>query len=297
MGSGGGGSTNTIQSADPWVGAQPYLTDIYERSKTAADSTPTTAYGGNFVTQPHQLQRDVATQLNTQASGYDNFGNSVIKLGNDMAEGRYINNNPHLQSAINATIRPTIERTRDVVLPGIGSAAQTAGAYGGSRQAFLESQTLSDVNKQVADTAAQMWNQNYQHERQLQMMAPSLLQAGHQLNMTPIEMRARAGDLLYSFDDAATQNNLAKFEDDINRHWRQVNPYVAAMAGIGMPGGQSTSTTNGARISAAQAGLTGAVGGAAMGGMAAGAAYGSGAGPYGALIGAALGAGMGLLSR
>ena len=33
MSKGGGGGTNTVQKADPWVGQQPYLTDIYGESQ------------------------------------------------------------------------------------------------------------------------------------------------------------------------------------------------------------------------------------------------------------------------
>jgi hypothetical protein len=45
----GGSSTNTVQKADPWSGAQPYLTDIFARAKGIQESGGPQFFPGSTV--------------------------------------------------------------------------------------------------------------------------------------------------------------------------------------------------------------------------------------------------------
>jgi hypothetical protein len=285
-GGGGGGQTTQVQKADPWAGAQPYLSDAYSMAQTAAHSTPTTAYTGNFVNPSNQTQQQ-ALGMAQNAVGTLSGGQGVLDVANQSLSGQMLTANPYVQQAIDATIRPTLENARDFMLPGIGTAAGEAGAFGGTRQAFLQAQTVQDVNQQVANTAAQMWNQNYQNERNIQtQVAPQMLQIGNVLQMAPAQAMLEVGNQQYALDDLVRQNQQMQFEDEINRYWRAVNPYIAALSGLGMPGGSSSVTATGAGTNSNAAIASGAVGGAAAGVPLAGATYGLSI-PIGALVGAA----------
>jgi hypothetical protein len=287
--SGGGGSgsqTTQTQKADPWEGAQPFLRDAYSRAGQAANNTSTAAYGGNFVNPANSTQQQ-AVGMARDAAGTLSNGQGVLDVANQSLRGDMLNNNPYLQQAIDATIRPTVQNATDMMLPAVGVGAGSAGAYGGTRQAFLEGMVMRDTNQQVADTAARMWNDNYGRERQIQtQVAPQLLQVGNQLQMAPAQAMYDVGQQQYALDDLTRQNSLMQFEDEINRHWRAVNPYIAALSGLGMPGGQSVTTGQGQGVNRNAAMASGAVAGAAAGAPLAGATYGLSI-PIGAVIGGA----------
>lgn len=283
-GSSGGGQTSQTQKADPWEGAQPYLKEAYSQAQTAAGRTSTDPYGGNFVNPANATQRSAVDMARTAAGGLST-GDGVARVANEALSGAMLSGNPHLQGAIDATIRPTVERARDQLLPALSSAAQEQGAFGGSRHALAQRWAAQDVDRQVADTAAQMWNQNYQNERAIQtQVAPQMLQVGNALSMAPSQAMLDVGNQQYQMDDLARQNEMAQFEDSINRHWRAVNPYIAALSGIGMPGGTTVTTGQGGGVNRNAAIASGAVGGAAAGAPLAGATYGLSI-PIGALIG------------
>ena len=284
---GGGGGTNTVQKADPWIGTQPYLTDVYAQAQNANRQTNTAPYGGAFVTGPNNIQGWGVQETLNLSNQFRGAGDSTMKLGQDTAAGKYLNQNEYLLPAIQNAVTPMIEQARDITLPAIGSAAQEAGAYGGSRQALLESYAMRDTNKQVADTASQMMLQNYQNERQLMQNAPAMIQAGMTMNSAPMELLNAAGAQQYNLDNLSTQNALMQFQDQVNAPWRAVMPYTNVLSGVGMPGG--TTTTTAPSGSATQGMLGGAMGGGMLGYMA------GGGNPYWAMGGAALGGGMGAM--
>jgi hypothetical protein len=236
--SGGGGSTNTVQKADPWSGAQPYLTDTYARAQTAANNTSTTPYAGAFVQPGNDLQQQGINQTVGLANKFQGAGDNAITLGKDTTNGAYLNGNNYLRPAIQANVDPIIRQSTEQMLPAIGSEAQKAGAYGGSRQALLEAAAMRDTNKQVADTAAQMLNTNFQNERRLQMAGPDITKTGMQLDSAPADLYGQAGAQQYNFDNLATQNALLSYQDTLNAPWRAVMPYTNILSGVGMPGGQ-----------------------------------------------------------
>ncbi len=285
MGSPGNSSNTTVQKADPWSGTQPYLMDVYGQAQGAAGKTSTDTYGGNFVTPANDTQRSAVDATTGLANSFAGIGDQTIKLGQDQTSGAYLDANKYLLPAIQNQIAPIVRQTYDSVMPAIGSAAQEQGAFGGSRQAVLEGSALRDMYSQVANTASQMFNQNYMQERQLQQNGNAITQAGMTMNTATPELLTNAGNTQYNLDNLTTQQNLAAFQDQINAPWRAVMPYTNVLSGIGMQGGQTSTTP--AQGSATQGALGGAMGGGMLGYM------GSGGNPYWALGGAALGAGAG----
>lgn len=285
-GSSGGGGTTQTQTADPWSGAQGYLRDAYSQAQTAAQRTSTAPYRGSFVNPANDTQRTAVDMARTAAGGLDT-GGAIRDVANASLRGDMLQANPHVQNAIDATIRPTVDRTVQQLLPGVSSAAQEAGAYGGSRHALAQSWIANDATRNAADIAAGLWNQNYQNERNIQtQVAPQMLQMANQMSMAPAQAMLEVGQQQYALDDLTRQQEMASFEDSINRHWRAVNPYIAALSGIGMPGGTTTITGQGGGVNRNAAIAGGAMSGAAAGVPLAGATYGLSI-PIGALIGGA----------
>ena len=287
-GGGGGGKTQQTQTAEPWAGAQPYLLDAYRQASGAAAATPTTPFNGNFANPANDTQRTAVNMGRTAAGGLQT-GQGVADVANASLRGDMLSNNPHLQPAIDGTNRPTVSNATDMMLPAVGITAGQSGAFGGTRQAMLEGMVVRDVNQQVADTAAQMWNDNFARERGIQtQVAPQMLDIANRLNMAPAQAMLEVGNQEYSLDDLTRQDNQLRFEDEINRHWRAINPLIAALGGLGMPGGTTTVNAQGARANPSGAALGGAAAGAAAGVPLAGATYGLSI-PIGALIGGGMG--------
>jgi hypothetical protein len=285
MGGGGTSTNTTTQKADPWAGTQPYLMDVYGKAQTAANSTSTDPFGGNFITPVNSTQQQGVDATKNLAMSFQGIGDGAIKLGQDQTSGKYLDANNYLVPAIQGAVAPVIRNTLETTLPAIGSQAQDQGAYGGSRHAVVEGGAIRDMYSQVAQTAAQMFNQNYMQERQLQQNGQAITQAGMTMNTATPELLGVAGSQQYNLDNLATQQGLAEFQDRINAPWRAVMPYTNILSGVGMPGGQTTTTAP--QGSALAGGLAGGLGGGALGYMA------SGGNPFWTLGGAALGGAAG----
>lgn len=298
MSGGGGGTSTTVQKADPWWGAQPYLQDVYSMSQHAAKNTSTDPYGGNFVTQANDTQKGLVDKLMGLSGSAQANDTSAYNLAKGTASGDYLMN-PALPASLDAQMRPVAEKARDIMLPAISSQAQSQGAYGGSRHALAQRYAFKDTQQAIADSTAKQVADNYGRERQIQTYGtPGLIQAANAQMMLPTQLQGQAGDLAYSIEDLKTQQQLRAFEDELNRYWRRVNPYVAALGGIGTPGGTTNSSTTGAGGSQAAGIAMGAMGGAASGAMAGAALAPASMGtsiPIGALIGALLGGGAGAI--
>lgn len=72
-----------------------------------------------------------------------------------------VQNNPFLQSAIEAAQAPTVEAFQRG-LQTIGSRAQQSGGFGGARHGLLETQLAKDFGRTLADQASALSNQAYQ---------------------------------------------------------------------------------------------------------------------------------------
>lgn len=88
MGASGGGSTQTVQKADPWEGAQPYLKDMFQQSQGLYQS-------GALGNLPFPAQRvaPLTPAEETAAEGLNQFGQTPIYqnimqgLGQTFAQG------------------------------------------------------------------------------------------------------------------------------------------------------------------------------------------------------------------
>lgn len=69
--------------------------------------------------------------------------------------------NPHLQSYMDAAVRPLNQQFSNVIMPGIAGEAITAGGYGGSRQGISEGLASQGLQQQTGDVTARMASEGY----------------------------------------------------------------------------------------------------------------------------------------
>lgn len=142
--------------------------------------------------------------------------------------------NPFLQGALDPTLR-AIREQQEMTLQGLGSQAQAAGAFGGSRQGVLEAQTLGRFDQQMGDVIGTGYAQAFdratnlmgdEQARQLQG-ASALSQAANQLR----QVGFADADVLRTL--GAEERGLAQsgMEADYNEYLRsQAFPYQALQA-------------------------------------------------------------------
>lgn len=124
-----------------------------------------------------------ATQQGTQGA-FDAM--NTLQAAGDPA------NNQYFQSALQSAIRPVTEQFREQVLPGIQSAGNSVGQFGGSRQGIAEGLASRGYMDTIGDISANMGNQAYAQGLQATQAAGGLGQALANMGLTS---SAQAGQL------------------------------------------------------------------------------------------------------
>lgn len=179
MGKGGGGSTTTVQKADPWVGQQPYLKDIFSEAQNLYNSGAMAPdyYAGNTVAPQSQwtqnalqMQADRAmngsTSIDTALAGMDNItsggalaGNTGMNTLNQIA-GTDINAGNQGLTALNqmtSAVNPYSTALLNDAVGGataqIDSGFSGAGRYGSGAHENARADAVADLTNQFYSNA------------------------------------------------------------------------------------------------------------------------------------------------
>lgn len=278
---GGGGQkyqqappTTTTQKSEPWEALQPFLKDALQRAQTAANQTTTTPFQGPQTAAVTDAQR----QANQQRIDFANTGGTAaagqgaIKLAQDTLAGAYLNpeSNPYFKQGLQSTIRPMVENLQQKVLPQLTADAWNAGAYGGDRYNIEQGRRISETERNIADTSAKAYSDMYNQERQRQMQAPAMAQAGTSLSLMPSDIMSAAGAEQRGWSQEGINEEMNKYQQALAAPWQAVNPYAALLQGLpfGQSGTQATTGQPGIWTNQPSTGasmLSGAMGGASMG--------------------------------
>lgn len=245
---GKGGSTKQTVSNTPWSGVQPYMLDVFKKGQTLANQQSPNA----MQTQSYDMTKQLATVG-------DPMNQSANDLNNATLSGAFLSpdSNPYLKQNVNTAL--------DAVQSRVNS--QFSGNNYGS------SANQETLTRNLADTAAQMYGQNYTNERNNQMQA---------MGLTPTLNQNR-----YLDANQLSQAGSAQAEAP----WSNIKNY-ASILGLGSGSGNST-TTNTANSSPLSSMLGGGLIGASLFGQ--GGAL-AGMGGLSGATGGLLGAGAGLIA-
>lgn len=311
--SGGGGSTNTVEKADPWPQQQPYLTYGYGQAKNNYQNLAPQYYPNRtytpFSTQTEQAL-DMAQNRAIQGSPVEQAMQNQVQ---GTLQGDYLNSNPYLDQMYNTAAQRVTETFNDQVMPGINASFGAAGGQGSKIHQELATDAAGELSQTLGQMSANIYGNNYQQERARQMQAAGMAPMAGNLDWQNIgklgtvgsAIEGKAGQVLQ--DDMARwnhyqnlpaqmlQNYNANIQGNVgaattSRMDADSNPWAGALGGAGlgyMVGGGIGSALGAGASTAALTPVTAAMG--TGGGAAAGAAQGSWAGPIGALVGAGLG--------
>ena len=258
--------------------------NAYDQQKAAIDASGNPAakpVGASAATlQAQQMMQQYANQAQGASANLNNAVNYGLTGAMD------VNNNTHLQGAIDAATRAIGRNYTDPngVLANIRSDSINNGSYGGTRQGLGEGIAAGRYATEIGDVANTMasdaYNKGQDTFARTLGLAPGAMQAG----LMPAQALSAVGAQQESYAQMLEDYNAAGRAYDLNKPFASVANYANLINGLQAPGTTATNSVNqGASGGAGQmigGALTGAMGGFAIGGP----------------IGAAVGGGLGVLS-
>lgn len=232
---GGGSTTNTVQQANPWVGQQPYLSQILQQAQglygnKAGYPQP---YPGSTTVAPNPAQVQAQQLATSAATGpqTDIATNAANAANFDLGAVLYPQSNPALQGAIQGAIDPAVRNFQQTIIPGIRSDAQLAGQPGGTRQGIAEGNATEVLNQQILDTAAQMENANYQAGLQAQGRALALAPQTQAAQVTPATTIGAVGGQQSAYEQALLNQAITNWNYQQQQPYQQLGQYLNFVEG------------------------------------------------------------------
>lgn len=246
MSKGGGGGTNTVQRADPWVGQQPYLTDIYGESQRLYREGPMEFFPGQTFANPSDRTLQAEQMIANQAMGNQQVMADQVALANQfgLMQPQMLSQNPYLAGATEAALRPIYGQAQGL-LQQARRGATAAGQLGGTRQAILEQGVIADYLQKAGDISSQMYSDAYSDAVDAQQRAISLAPTVMQMGLAPAQTLGQVGLSEQARQQQAIDDQRARFEFAQQAPQQALRDYSAVTLGSILPGSTTTSMTGG----------------------------------------------------
>ncbi len=175
---GGGGGTNTVQQADPWIGVQGPLSSLYANAQNYYNSGGPQYYPGQTVaTQTPQTQAAVNAGTAYSLSPNAYVGQAVNK-NNQIINGDNLGNNPYLNQQVQAATNGIAQQYKNVVAPTIASQFSAAGRFGSGQQQDALAQGAQPLAQALQGAASNIygnaWNSGLAQQTAAIGQAPAL---------------------------------------------------------------------------------------------------------------------------
>lgn len=154
-------------------------------------------------------------------------------------------NDPRTEAAAQAAVRPLQEQFFEQTIPGIGSAAQRQGAFGGDRQAIIEGQAARDFTNTAGDMRAQIFADAQRSGQQQQLAVLGQLPQVQQGILTPGQAVQDVGNQEQARSQAEIDADRERFEFGQLAQTDFVNRVNAPLSGINF--GQTTTSKSGGK--------------------------------------------------
>ena len=246
MSKGGGGSETTV--AEPWAGAQPYITQGYQEASGIYNNFTPTYYSGQTQAgfSPDELTAQAgvsnwATQgaptvMNPAISAYQyGTGNQVLDVAN----------NPYIQDMASQAAKDAYGQLNPA-LSGIRQGAIQSGGYGGGRQGIAEGTAIGAAadaaNKAAAGIYSQAYGQGLGHQAQTLGQTGGIINAG----FSPYTALQQSGAQQAQREQALIEDAKAKHQFEQSLPYERLSQYGGALSGAqGLLGGAGITTAPG----------------------------------------------------
>jgi hypothetical protein len=159
-----------------------------------------------------------------------------------------LNPNQYLQPAANAVTRTTTENLMENILPGIRSGATAAGGQysgGSTRQGIAEGRAIQGSSREISDSLAKMFLQNYQGGLQGLQSAVQGNTGVMQQQLFPASIMQAVGGQQQGMEQAQLDELIQRFYTQQDLPLLQSQQIMNLVSG--MPGATGVSTVQGAQ--------------------------------------------------
>jgi hypothetical protein len=226
----GGTPVGTESTLSTWAG--PYVTEMLGRGAALADQ-PYTAYGGPLTAGESTAQTQAFQGVANLAVPTQEMGAFQPQQFTAEAAQQYMN--PYLQSALDPQL---MEARRQAQIQRVQDASRLtgAGAYGGSRQAIMESelnrnllQNLAGITGQGYAAAYDKAMQQFNVEQQQQQAAQD---AANAYGLAALTKQAELGAQQRGIESEGITADRMQFEEERDFPYRQVQYMQSLLQGL-----------------------------------------------------------------
>jgi hypothetical protein len=290
---GGGGTSTTVQKADPWSGLQPYLQQLYSSAGDWFNSPNPQYYPGQTVAgQAPETEAALGAGTQRALAGSQNLraaqGQNLATIG-----GQYLGSNPYLDSMFTSATTPMVNQFKNAIAPSLASQFSSAGRTGSGahQQAIIGAE--GQLAQGLSSAASSLYGNAYENERGRQQQAISMAPGFASADYADLDKLMGIGQYRQQTAQNLLNANRERYDFGQNQPLQKLQSLNQLLQGGSVYGGStSTGTTNQASnpFAGALGGASTAYGlGNALGGMTGSTAMGAIGGPLGLGIGALLG--------
>lgn len=203
--------TTTTQESSSTSGpikfAEPYVRNLYGRTNSLVNSP----YKGDYVAGPNENQYGAATSLLDAAPGLATGVDNLRTMANRISSGEFLSaDNPILQGGIEGALNPVKRSLLNDIMPGVTDQSIRAGAFGGTGDAFANTEVLNNFANTSSDLAGRMTLDWFNQRFPELFQAPGLYDAANKFAVAPAEAMMQAGDYQQKLAQDILNNKLAK---------------------------------------------------------------------------------------
>lgn len=174
--------------------------------------------------------------------------------------GGMLNANPHLDSMFNNAAGAVTRAYNESALPGVNATFSLAGRTGSGAHINAVDSANDTLGRTLAGLSSSIYGGNYQQERDRQMAATALGPSMAMNDYNDINQLANVGQQVQTQAGNVLNDQMNRFNYYQNLPDQQLQNYVAAINGIPVTGGQTTT-----KAGSAGSPVAGAVGGGLLG--------------------------------
>lgn len=239
--------TSKTSSLSPWVGE--YVTNALGQGAALANS-PYQAYTGPLTAGASGLQQQAfAGSSELAQAGYQptQFQGGLFNLA---AANQYMN--PYLQASLDPQLKELQRQNQILNMEAAGKAARS-GAYGGSRQALVQTENQRNLLDKMSgvigqgyntayDKAAAQFNADQARQMEAQKATEASRQYGSEFGLKSLSNLANMGQTQRDIEQQGIAADKAQFEEQ--RDWAYKMPQYQLNLLSNLPIGTTTSSTD-----------------------------------------------------
>jgi hypothetical protein len=225
-----GNQLSTESSLSNWAG--PYVTDMLGKGQ-ALSETPYQAYMGPLTAGASTLQNQAFQGLAGLAMPSTMGGYTPQSFTSEGTAQKYMN--PYLQASLDPQIAEA-RRAADITRMNDAARLTKAGAYGGSRQAIMESEGNRNLGTNIANITGQGYNtafdkaQNqFNTEQGLGLTAQNLT---NQYGLSALGKQAELGGVQRGIESEGIAADMAQFNQERDFPYKQVQYQQSLLQGM-----------------------------------------------------------------